>query len=1077
MIDTNIKAGQNFGDTFEEQELSRAINNKVQTLKNMVLPSNYINPYSGIMVPDIEFLDTYEAYNYCLRELGRVDIEYIAHITYKSHSAIITDLKGIIFQNPDKWQETFYKGYETREKYLSGNLTYKMNRAIEVGYSFDGYFNGNVQAIKSIMPPKVQFKDIYVTLGTPWLPDYVVNNFIRFLFNIDGAKNVWRTDIVRYENAIQEWVVDKPLILERSAINLTKFGTKRVGALEIIRRTLNHKPLSVYDVMDSPNEAGKTITVLNTRMTASLQEKRRLILEVFNTWLPKQAEAVSDIEDIYYSKFGSTITRQFNSEYIVLRESNPNITLYDYQKKAIARIIESDSTLLAHDVGSGKTYAMIGAGMEMHFMGISKRNMYVVPNNIVGQWEQSFYSMYPYAYIKVISAETFKPNVRASVLEDIRDSNYDAVIIAYSCFEMIKVGESIAIAEQKARLARIDYAISTAGRLGITRLYQKRALVEKTLAKLEKEEDKNSKEVCFEDLCINTLFVDEAHNFKNIKVETSMQYVRGMSHTGSRKAKNLMAKCKTVYANNGGRGVVFATGTPITNSMTDLYVMQQYLQQSELATLDLDSFDNWVSMFAEMVDECEVDVDVNAYRQVTRFSYFHNLPELVGLLGQVVDFHKVNEEDLPDIDDSEINKKVARSAQQKLEIANIANRIELIRGKLVDRREDNMLKVTVDGRKLALDVRLLNNNLSADKCSKTVACANNVYNIWCETRQQKGTQMVFSDIGTPKAEFNIYDELRCLLVQLGIPKVEIGFIHEATNEIEKTNLLDSMRAGKMRVLIGSTPKMGIGVNVQNRMVALHHLDVPWRPSDMTQREGRILRQGNRNEVVKIFRYITEGTFDAYSWQILESKQRFISQLLCGNIGIRDSAEIDDTVLTYAEVKALAIGNPLIKHRVETYNDFMKYRTLERQDLQHRQELIATLPIEEGRAERLRYRIAAVTADNERYTREFVAIKGGKTEIGQAIIDGVNGNLAGTVARDSVIMEYQGFKIVIPQQSSPAKKMVTISGNADYNIEVGDSGVGAIIRVDGYLKSLNEYIAKLTENAKILEDNIEIWHKE
>ncbi len=505
--------------------------------------------------------------------------------------------------------------------------------------------------------------------------------------------------------------------------------------------------------------------------------------------------------------------------------------------------------------------------------------------------------------------------------------------------------------------------------------------------------------------------------------------------------------------------------------------MQKYLQQSDLENLDLDSFDNWVSMFAEMVDECEVDVDVNEYRQVTRFSYFHNLPELVGLLGQVVDFHKVDEDDLPDVEDDGSNKIVPRSSQQKNQIDKISIRIENIRNKLVDRREDNMLKVTVDGRKLALDVRLLNEDLQADEHSKTNVCAENVYNIWKQTADIKGTQMVFSDIGTPKATFNIYDELRLLLTNFGIPKKEICFIHEATNETEKIKLLSNMKEGKIRELLGSTPKMGIGVNVQDRMVALHHLDVPWRPSDMTQREGRILRQGNANDSVRIYKYITDGTFDAYSWQILESKQRFISQLLCGNIGIRDSAEIDDTVLSYAEVKALAIGNPLIKERVETYNKVMKIRTLDRQEQQYRLELSANLPLEQARADKLRCKIANAEQDYANYLAEYTKLKGGKTEIGQVILDGIKASLQSGTMDEQPLMDYQGYKLIVPRQVSPEKKLITVRGKGDYVVEVGDSAVGAIIRVDGFLKGMPDYIAKLTENLHILDNNIEIWNKE
>ncbi len=907
--------------------------------------------------------------------------------------------------------------------------------------------------------------------------DYIINNFIRHIFRV-SASSVYAIDIVRYIPAIQEWIVDKPVVYEKSAINRSKYGTVRVGALEIIKRTLNHKPLAVYDIVEGSGLEERAISKLNVKLTATVQEKQRLLQEEFAKWLSTQQKYIAEIEEIYYERFGSTITRKFSGEHLELSEVAKGIKLYGYQLDAVARIIESDTTLLAHDVGSGKTYVMIVAGMEMRRMGISKRNMYVVPNNIVGQWEHSFYQMYPFAHIKVISPETFKPKVREEVLVNIRDNDYDAIIIAYSCFEMIQVTNDITISLLESKMKKIDKAIRTSGRMGTARLYQRRSHVEKSLTRLKADAEVASKRaIYFEHLNINTLFVDEAHNFKNVKVETSMQYVRGMSHTGSQKAKSLLSKCRSIYANNGGRGVVFATGTPITNSMTDLFVMQQYLQQQELINLDLDSFDNWVSMFAEMVDECEVDVNVNEYRQVTRFAYFHNLPELVGLLGQVVDFHKVNEEDLPDVETSDSNKVVPRSVQQKELIDSIAKRIEAIRNRVVDRREDNMLKVTVDGRKLALDVRLLEEDRAGDDRSKTNVCAENVYSIWLQSRDTLGTQMVFSDIGTPKATFNIYDEMRGLLVDFGIPKHEIGFIHEATNESEKLQLMLDMKKGKIRVLLGSTPKMGIGVNVQDRMVALHHLDVPWRPSDMTQREGRILRQGNENDTVRIYRYITDGTFDAYSWQILESKQRFIAQLLCGNIGIRDSAEIDDTVLSYAEVKALAIGNPLIKERVETYNKVMKLRTLYRQETQHRKELAANMPLEEEMATRLSDKITLAKIDNDRYVREYAAIKGGKTEIGQAIIDAIKDSYAAAKTEETIVMAYQGYEIVVPQQYSLENKVVIIRGKNDYKIEVGDSGVGAIIRVDGFLKAMPEYIAKLTGNLQILESNIKIWKNE
>ena len=1059
-----------------EAEAKRKEEEHVAEVTSMELPMDWENFFdTDPSTADVHVESIPDGFVKCLNTFGYVDIEYIASITGEDYKTVIKKLQGSIYQNPEKWGECFFKGWETAEEYLSGNVRHKLIVAREENQRYNGYFKKNVNALEKALPPSVSAKNIYVTLGSPWVPTDIIEDFIYWIVNRnDRDRNeypIWssyrpyasRNYPVKHDEVTGTWEFDfhyNDWALPYEFRN--EYGTSRRNGLEILLRTLNQQSVVITDSVKSPYTKSGKQTVINKNETVLAMEKQKLLINAFQKWIWSDKNRKRRLEEIYEEKYASVKQRHFDGSFLELPGLDPAITLYPYQKNAVARILFSPNTLLAHDVGSGKTFIMIAAGMELKRLKMSTKNLYVVPNNIVGQWRHIFYSMYPDAYVRCIESKDFTPSKREATLEDIRDNDYDAVIMAYSCFSKIPI--SVKYRQEELHQTRQELEeLSRDGNKSTKRLKNRLEKVQDKANELwgEKEEEG----VCFDQLGITRLFVDEAHNFKNVPIDTKIERVMGISSTGSAKCQDMMDKVHIVQHQNAGRGVVFATGTPITNSITDAYIMQSYLQGAELAILDLQSFDSWVGMFAEKNTNFEIDVDTSNYRMATRFAKFHNIPELTTMLATVADFHQMDEtQGVPDHDgynDTIVHK--TRDFSQYLKY--ISERADDVRNGRVSRADDNMLKITTDGRKAALDLRLIGDDYGFTTASKVFMCAENVSQIYKSTTQDLSTQLVFCDTSTPKEGFNIYDELKGLLMKMGVPAHEIAYVHDATTESKRERIFEDMRQGVIRVLIGSTFKLGLGVNVQNKLIALHHLDVPWRPADMVQREGRILRQGNENDKVFIYRYITEGSFDAYSWQLLETKQRFIADLLSGTADDRNVADVDDTVLNYAEVKALAVGNPLIKERVEVANELSKYLILQNKLTNQRglyEQELAELPEKIERIEKLipltKEDAAFYAANKQEYTAD--ERRDIRTMIYQA------SHPEEPTKEEVVATNYQGFEIVIPERVSVVHPVVVLRRSGRYMVELGSSDIGGMTKID---RCLNDLDKRLVDLVKKLDD--------
>ncbi len=915
----------------------------VKSVTCMDLPLDFSNAFEGNNEICEHVESVADGLIASLDNLGAVDIEYISEVTGIDMKDIIKELDGAIYQNPLTWNECWYKGFETSDEYLSGNILYKLEIANDANEEYLGYFEKNVEALKALVAPKIEIKDIYCTLGSPWIPADVIDDFILHLVGLnplDSAAKVWEEQQykVLHDEFTGIWEVPEKGRFNKSEhsgkyeqIVFSAFGTKRMPMLFLLENTLNQKTVQITDGVDTGtfNAAGKPVIhrFVNNDETIKAVEKQEKLVEEFQNWVWSDEKRAQRLQNAYCNKFGNIKKRVFKGEFLKFPNMSKDISLYDYQKDAVARILFTPNTLLSHDVGAGKTFVMIAAGMELRRLHKSKKNLYVVPNNILGQWKNTFLKMYPDAKLLVVDEKNFKPSKRAATIEQIKTEDFDAIIMAYSSFDMLSLSKNYYKKLYESQLEMLNKAHAKFNKKGKIEVKEKR--IRKALEKLEEEAPKNICTIPFDELGINTLFLDEAHYYKNVPIATEIHRVHGINKAGSDKCKAMMDKVHCIQRQNNGGRVVFATGTPITNSLTDLFVIQKYLQEGELEFAGIHNFDNWVGMFAEKTTEYEIDVDTNSYHLKTRFARFKNVPELTAILSSIADFHhEDNNENLPEFE-GYTDSVSAGSDIFKDFLKDISNRADDIRNKRVQPDQDNMLKITTDGRKAALDMRLVDLIFGRESESKVMRCAENIADVYYDTRDTNSVQLVFCDISTPKEGFNLYDELKSLLIAMGIPGNKIAFIHEAENERQKEELFRELRKGEKSVLIGSTFKTGHGVNIQERLVAMHHLDVPWRPADMVQREGRILRRGNNSKSVKIFRYITKGSFDAYSWQLLESKQRFISQILSGDCTQRECADVDETVLNYAEVKALAVGNPKIKRRVEVANELSKYRILER----------------------------------------------------------------------------------------------------------------------------------------------------
>ncbi len=914
-------------------------------------------------------------------------------------------------------------------------------------------------------PHTIPYTDIEVSLGAPWISREIIGDFIAHILGNQSSCAYY----VQYEPVTGNWSIRDKQFLGAGNTNAEfKYGLERYNALHIIEATLNLREIKLFDLGNLYNE----------RDTLAALEKQRLINEEFKRWIWLDEDRRWQVEEAYNKIFTQYEIQKYDGSALTFPDMSPDFSLFDYQKDAVQKIITSPNTLLAFDVGAGKTFIMIAAAMKMRAEGISRKNLFVVPNHIVGQWEKIFTDLYPKAKVLAIEPKSFKPMMRPKVLTQIRDGDYDGIIMAYSCFEMIPLSETMVLNNMNRQLGRLNEALLDLKnrthfwncRSAIDR--EKQYILKLTQAFLESMGTPNTEDITFDKLEINTLFVDEAHNYKNIPIRTKMKNLNGINTKGSSKCLDLLHKVRHVQGTNGGRGVVFATGTPLCNSISDAYAMQLYLQYEELEKARLDVFDNWVKTFALPEQLCEIDVDTSKFRFIRKFSKFFNLPELSRMFSQIAIFHAVNNpEDIPRLEgytDEVIKKYPALTNYMK----SLCQRTEAIRNKEVDRRTDNMLKVSTDGRKAALHLKLVGEEQPEGESSKVCRCVDNVAALY--RKYPDATQLIFCDYSTPKGDlFNVYDEIKEKLIQQGIPAKEIAFIHHYHTESRKLELFRKFNAGEMRILIGSTFKLGIGANVQVKLKAIHHLDVPWRPADMVQREGRILRRGNENRDVLIYRYITEGSFDSYSWQILETKQRFITQFLSGSTYQRSVEDLENNVLTYAQVKALALAEPLMKQLAEKENEAKNLRII----LSKEKQTTAAMEQEhaeiDGKISKARKRwTTSLTAVGHLKKYDLEAFKNAYQSIKELLTDEL---LLGQATAE--LPRVLGVFLRLPEKQDEKDPYILLQYfDQKYLVQMGDTPAGNARRVINALKQFQKIADKDKEHLDKLVDRKRELHK-
>ena len=852
-----------------------------------------------------------EALAVSMTEHGKVDLSFMSGLCGKPGEKITEELAGVIYRNPVTQE------WETADSYLSGNVREKLRIAENFLESAPEY-KRNVEALKNVQPKRLEASEIEVRLGSMWIPLEVYEQFMIETFQPPKYIAANHTIKIQYSSYTGEWNIQGKNI-DGSILATNTYGTKRANAYRLLENSLNLKNIQIFDTYT--DSEGKEHRELNKKETILAGQKQDMIKEKFKDWIFKDRERREMLVTIYNERFNSIRPRQYDGSHLEFPGMNPEITLKPHQKNAVAHQLYGDNTLLAHCVGAGKTFEMAAAAMEAKRIGITHKSLFVVPNHLTEQWGAEFLTLYPAANILVATKKDFQPANRKKFCARIATGDYDAVIIGHSQYEKIPLSAERQRNILEEQIDEIEMAISLAKEAQgenytIKQMVKSRKNLEVRLAKLN--DKKKDDVVTFEELGIDRLFVDESHAFKNLFLYTKMRNVAGVAQTESQKAMDMYNKCRYMDEITGGKGITFATGTPVSNSMTELYTIQRYLQYDRLQEMELGMFDNWASTFGETITALELSPEGSSYRMKTRFANFFNLPELMSVFQEVADIQTADMLKLPVPEAEYENIVLPASEEQKEILQSLAERAELVRNGAVDPSEDNMLKITTDGRKLALDQRLLNDMLPDTENNKVSACAERCFTIWEETKGQKSAQLVFCDSSTPKKDgtFNVYDALKEKLMKKGIPEEEIAFIHDANTDVQKARLFSKVRSGQVRFLLGSTSKMGAGTNVQDRLIALHHLDVPWRPADIEQQEGRILRQGNKNKKVKIFRYITENTFDAYSWQLIENKQKFIGQIMTSKSPVRSCQDVDEAALSYAEVKALATGNPKIKEKMD-----------------------------------------------------------------------------------------------------------------------------------------------------------------
>ena len=1020
-----------------------------------------------------------------LSEKARVDINFMQKLCNMNMDKMIKDLEGEIFNVPEYGEPNHWV---TADEYLSGNVREKLKIAEHFAET-DERFNVNVKYLKEVQPKDLSASEISVRLGSTWIPPEDIKVFIEYLLN--PSNYACQNINVHYNEATSEWWIEGKNYDKYNIKATNTYGTGRASAYKIIEDSLNLKDTRIYDYYEDEN--GKRVAELNKKETAIAQAKQEQIKLAFEEWIWKDPERRERLTKIYNERFNSIRPREYDGSHISFDGMNPEITLRKHQVNAIARILYGGNTLLAHEVGAGKTFEMVAAAMESKRLGLCNKSLFVVPNHIVEQFGQEFLQLYPSANVLVTTKKDFETANRKKFCSRIATGDYDAIIISHSQFEKIpmSVERQVTIIQKQIEditLGIQDLKNNNGERFSIKQMEKTRKSLEARLAKLNDTSRKDDV-VTFEELGVDRIFVDEAHYYKNLFLYTKMRNVGGIAQTEAQKSSDLFMKCRYLDELTGGKGVIFATGTPISNSMVELYTMQRYLQYGELEKRHLQQFDAWASTFGETVTAIELSPEGTGYRAKTRFAKFFNLPELMALFKEVADIQTSEMLNLPVPKANYHNVVIEPSEIQKELVKELSERAEKIRNRMVDSSVDNMLKITNDGRKLALDQRLTNDMLEDFEHSKVATCADNIYSIWDKTSEDKSAQLVFCDLSTPHndGKFNVYDDLKTKLIDRGIPEEEIAFIHDANTDARKQELFNKVRRGQVRVLIGSTQKMGAGTNCQDRLIALHDLDCPWRPSDLIQRSGRIIRQGNKNPEVDIYRYVTEGTFDAYLYQLVENKQRFISQIMTSKTPVRFAEDIDETALSYAEIKALAAGNPDIIEKTELDTQVAKLKLLKQNYLSEKYALedkvIKYYPNE---IKRLENRIEDMKEDIEVFNNnntpdnsfEKMNIKGTnfteRKEAGEKIIEICKSM---TNPEPLEIGEYKGFKIILSFDTMDRKFYASMKNNLSYKTELGSDPSGNITRIDNALNGIETRLSSIENNLEDTKKNYESAKKE
>ena len=1013
-----------------------------------------------------------EALAVSIGERAGVDLSYMAQLSGKTEEELTEELAGVIFKNPigEKW--------EPSDEYLSGNVREKLQTAKQFAEDHPEY-QVNVQYLEQVQPKDLDASEIEARLGATWISEDYITRFMAETFHTPryyiGSKVK-----VQYAEVTGQWnVMGKNVDSYGNALVTSTYGTQRANAYRLLEDALNLRDTKIYDtVQDADGEHRE----LNRKETMLAQQKQELIKEEFKEWIFKDLHRREDLCKIYNERFNSIRPREYDGSHIQFVGMNPEITLMPHQKNAVAHVLYGNNTLLAHCVGAGKTFQMIAAGMESKRLGLSQKNLYVVPNHLTEQWGSDFLRLYPGANILVATKKDFEPANRKRFCSRIATGDYDAVIIGHTQFEKIPLSKERQIAMLEDQIADITFSIEEAAhQAGQNYTIKQLEKTKKSLqARMKKLNDQTRKDdvVTFEQLGVDRLFVDESHSFKNLFLYTKMRNVAGISQTDAQKSSDMFMKCRYMDELTGGRGITFATGTPVSNSMTELYTIMRYLQYDTLMRMGMGHFDSWAATFGETVTAIELSPEGTGYRAKTRFARFFNLPELISIFKEAADIQTSDMLNLPVPKAEFINEVLKPSEEQQEMVAAFSERAESVRAGMVNPTEDNMLKITNDGRKCALDQRLLNELLPDAEKSKVNTCVEDAFQVWEEGKVDRTTQLIFCDLSTPKGDgtFNVYDDVRNKLTEKGIPKEEIAFIHEYKTEAKKAELFAKVRAGQVRILMGSTPKLGAGTNVQDRLIALHHLDCPWKPSDLEQQEGRILRQGNQNDKVKIFRYVTENTFDAYMWQILENKQKFISQIMTSKSPVRACEDVDDTALSYAEIKALATGNPYIKEKMDLDVQVSKLKLLKAnhtsQIYRLESDIAKNFPVQ---ISALKERIAGMQVDSQvvksvdlQDNDTFAMTVGNvlyedKKEAGEALIAACAG--LKTVSTGGKVGEYHGFTLSASYNMFSNAFELTIKGKCSYKLEIGKDPVGNMQRIHNTLSSIDR---KLTESEQKLE---------